>query len=347
MASLGQRLPLAGGGTVNFQANGTTTVRLDRSLFLRAINMRLALAPTVTLGNNTAANTAVGDEWSVVKQIRLKVGNTLLRTITGAELRWINAIQYGLTPRVTATLGDGATANPFAWSDLLLPIFPPDMKDPFVFSLNAPSFDGELTLEVQWGDFDTLNSSATAWTTEPTLQIEGEMNTGPNIPYISSQLMQIESIPVADLASGFRLPTDSALRGIQLRFKTAAGTADSPLVTTAATIATALKVKTSNLSIIDVEVSKLLAETLQRPVQTFAPRSSSEDSSAHIWLDFLHDKPGIASEALPTSITNSAGISRSLDQLFLTVDDQAVFTNSTDLVDLYLWRFANPVQASN
>jgi len=345
MASLGQRLPLSG-GSVEFRANGTTTVRLDRSLFMRAINMRLSVAPTVTDVNNTAAKTLPGDEWALVEQIRLKVGNTVLREVTGPELRWINAIQYGLTPRVTSTLGDSSTANPFCWSDLLLPIFPPDMKDPFVFSLNAPAFDSELTLEVKWGNFTSINADASAFTTAPTLNIEGEMNTGPEIAYISSQLMQIEGIPVSDLLSGFRLPTDSALRGIQMRVKTAAGTADSPLVTTAATIATQLKVETANLAVMDVEVSKILAETQQRPVQVFTPRGTSESSSSRLWIDFLHDKPGIASEALPTAITNAAGQTRSLDQLFLKVDDISVFTNATDLVDLYLWRFANPVQAA-
>jgi len=342
MASLGQRLPLAG-GSVEFRANGTTTVRLDRSLFMRAINLRLAVAPTVTLGNNTTANTGAGDEWALVKNIRLKVGNTVLREVTGAELRWINAVQYGLTPRVTATLGDGATANPFVWSDLLLPIFPPDMKDPFIFSLNAPAFDSELTLEVRWGTFTDLNSAATAFTTDPTLQIEGELNTGPQINYISSQLMQIEGVAVSSLLSGFQLPTDSALRAIQVRAKTAAGTADSPFTFTAANIDTKIKVKTANLDVLDVEAAKIVAETQQRFVQVFSPRSDSDVAGSRMFLDFLHDKPGIASEALPTAITNAAGQSRSLDQLLLQVDDLSIFTNSTDLVDLYLWRFANPV----
>lgn len=341
MASFSTRLP-ATGGTVEFRANGTTTVILDRTNFYRALLLRLACAPTVAAVDNTAANTGQGDEWALVDRIRLKVGSTIMREVTGPELRRMNAFLHGITPRVNPLLADAATANPFIWSQLLLPIFPPFMVSPYQFSMNAPSFTNELTLEIKWNNFDAINSAATGFTTNPTLNVEVEWNNGPIESYISSQLLYIPSVPATTLVGGYRLPTDEAIRGVWMHNRTTTGL-DSPFVFgTAATVDDLVKLRTASVPVQEVELAKIMDETRQLSIQTFTPRNDSESDNAHVWLDILNERPGFASEALPTVTFLPDGSRRALDQVFLTFESLAQFTNATDVVDLYLWRVPNP-----
>lgn len=208
--------------TLQFSINNTVSDKLSRGMVYRELYVRLQGAPTLTNANNTVANTAIGDEWGVVKKIEIIANNTdVLFSMSGNALWWLNKMFYGKSPLLTTTLGDGATANPAFDSMLLIPFWMPKSIRPIDTALDARELS-DLKIAVTWGTFTDVNSAATAWTTNPTLQVHSLESFNVKGPFSQKRIYTIQQtiaasnpqfqvqLPVGPMYRGFLINTTDA-----------------------------------------------------------------------------------------------------------------------------------------
>lgn len=203
--------------TVAYQSNQTVSEKLERGFIVRELYLRLNGAPTLTAPNNTAANTKKGDEWAIIKELRLVANGTdVIKVLSGNELWWLNYHLFRKAPKVTAALGDGATANPAFDSTLILPFSMPDSKFPFDTVLDTARFS-TLTLEVQWGSYTDINATATGWTTLPTLEVYGYESFGITVnPSQWRVYKQTHDVPASNTKMKIDLTTGVMYKGFLL-----------------------------------------------------------------------------------------------------------------------------------
>ena len=183
--------------TVNYQANNKVSERLSRGMVYREIYLYLYGAPTVAGGANTKAATLQGDDWAVVKRIELIANNTdVIRSLSGNQLWWLNHFLYGVQPHVTPILGDGATANPPFCSALLLWLWSPRSVRPMDTALDARELS-DLKIEITWGDFADINAAATAWTTEPYIEVHSAESFNVKGPFSQARVYSISQVVAA------------------------------------------------------------------------------------------------------------------------------------------------------
>jgi len=214
--------------TVQYVTNGKWTESLSRGFIYREMYLRLQGAPTLTGGNNTLANTRKGDEWQVVKKIELIAnGVDVLRSIDGNALWWLNLLWYGVAPHITFTIGDGATANPAFDSTLILPFWLPQSLHPIDTALNSGVLSS-LEIAITWGTFTDINSAATAWTTNPTLEVYTCESFGAQDANFSQfrQWVIQKDIPATNSRFQVDLPVGNIFRGFLLNFSN--GTTGNP-----------------------------------------------------------------------------------------------------------------------
>lgn len=157
--------------TVDFSANNVISQPLSRGMVYRELYLRLQGAATTTIANNTRANTLRGDEWGVVRKIEIIANGTdVLKSISGDDLWWLNYFMFRVPPQITPIIGDAATANPSFDSVLVLPFWMPGIRRPIDTALDARVLSS-LEIAVTWGTFTHINSAATAFTTNPTLEV--------------------------------------------------------------------------------------------------------------------------------------------------------------------------------
>lgn len=146
-------------------------VQLSRGMVYRDLYLRFTAQPTLSAANNTIANTAKGDHTGFIKRIDIVAnGSDILRSFTGEQLFWLNRKYYGLNPRVFATLGDGATANPALDFTLVVPFWSPRSFKPMDTCLDSRELS-DLRLEITFGNFTDINSAASAWTAQPAVEV--------------------------------------------------------------------------------------------------------------------------------------------------------------------------------
>ncbi|MGD9158995.1 MAG: hypothetical protein PVG39_11355 [Desulfobacteraceae bacterium] len=157
--------------TVLYSTNNEKQEPLGRGMVYREIYLRLRGAPTLTGANNTQAKTLVGDEWAVVKKVEIIANNTeVIWSVSGNQLWWLNRFFFLCPPPVTAAMGDGATANVAFDSTLVLPFWMPRSVRPMDTALDARRLS-DLKIRIQWGTYTDINASASAWTTEPYIDV--------------------------------------------------------------------------------------------------------------------------------------------------------------------------------
>lgn len=200
--------------TVDYNANGRATETLARGMVYRELYLRLTGQPTVTAVNNTAANTLRGDEWAVIDRIELIAnGSDVIKSIDGNALWWLNLFLYGVPPRVTPTIGDGATANPSFDTTLILPLWMPRAIRPLDTALDSRELSS-LELAVTWGDHTSINASATAFTTDPALEIYSLESFGVTGPFSTWRIFPIAStISATSTRHQITLPVGKMYRG--------------------------------------------------------------------------------------------------------------------------------------
>lgn len=206
-------------------------IQLNKSLLYRMIYLRLTGATTVIAGSNTAALTMLGDEWGVIKKVELIAnGSDVLFSCSGNDLWWMNRYFFDSFPRVTPAIGDGATANPAFDSTLLIPFWSPRATKPF----DSAFFSGEVTdfrLEITWGNYTDINSAATAWTTQPNVEVgsnESQLDANTPLPPVLRRLIKYVQQP-AGANGAFRVPLDIGpmYRGFLINTTNTAGTSES------------------------------------------------------------------------------------------------------------------------
>lgn len=159
--------------TVQTTLNGVSTYRIDASGVIYGIALTLAGQLLVAAADNTAANTRRGDEWGIIKNIRLFAGSELRVDLSGDELWWLNRQWFGQSPRLSTQLGDTTVTNAAFGSTLVLPFFTPGAVRPHDTLLNPANYD-QIRLEVTWGDAKDINANATngfAGVTQPSLNL--------------------------------------------------------------------------------------------------------------------------------------------------------------------------------
>lgn len=184
----------------------------------RLLKLRLKCQPTIAALDNTTANTLRGDEWAVAKKIEVIANGTdVVKTISGPELRWLNAIWNANMPNVTATLGDGATANPSCDSTLFLPFMMPRSIKPIDTLLDS-SVMSNLEIAVTWGTHLDINATATGFTTTPTLEVNSDESFGQEGSSFSNwRLFSIkQEIGATNPQFQIQLPVNAVYRGFTL-----------------------------------------------------------------------------------------------------------------------------------
>ena len=200
--------------TVTYVTNGQKSEDLSRGLTLRSLFLRLTGAPTVTAGNNTLANTALGAEWGCVKLIELIAnGNQVIRSMTGRQLFWYNYFMYGVVPPLTPGIGDGATANAPFDVVLALPMWMPRSIRPMDTALDT-SLLSDFKIRITWGTYTDINSAATAWTTSPQIDVHSLESSGAAGPFALQTVYATQNtITASDPKKQIYLPTGDMYRG--------------------------------------------------------------------------------------------------------------------------------------
>lgn len=157
--------------TVAYESNGKVSEKLSRGMVYRELYLHLQGAPTLTAGNNTEAGINQGDEWAIVKKIEIIANHTsVIFSMNGNALWWLNYFLYGNAPRITPALGDETTANvPFS-SVLVLPFMLPNSVRPMDYALDSRQL-ASLDIEITWGTHTDCHDNATGFTTSPTIQV--------------------------------------------------------------------------------------------------------------------------------------------------------------------------------
>jgi len=216
---MGQEIRRRGQGTIRFEANAKIPITLGRGMVYREIYLILAGAPTLGGAANTLAATLRGDEWAIVKKIELIANNTqVIRSLSGNDLWWLNFFQFGTPPPVTPAIGDGATENVPFESTLVIPLWMPRSVKPMTTALDARQLS-DLKLEITWGDYADINAAATAWTTEPTIEVNSLECFNVRGAFSQWRIFTIEK-EIAASSSQFQIdiPVGPLYRGFMLGF---------------------------------------------------------------------------------------------------------------------------------
>jgi len=161
---------------INFQSNGQQTEDLGRGLVYRDLILRLKCQPTLTAANNLTDDVERGDGWGVVKLIEILANNNqVIRSFSGNQLWWMNYFMFGTVPPITPGLGDddgsgGGTANPAIDVLLILPFWMFRCVRPMDTALDSRVLS-DLKIRITWGTYTDIHGDASAWTSEPTLEV--------------------------------------------------------------------------------------------------------------------------------------------------------------------------------
>lgn len=232
------------GPAVVFNSLATTIVELPKQNFLREIGIRLTGAPTVTAINNTVANTKRGDEWACVRKVRIVANSSeVLFEMTGNDLWMLNYHMIGTFPQITVGLGDGATADPAFDSVLIVPIWAYRLARPSDAIFHTGMVNN-LRLEIDWGTFTDINGAATAWATNPAIELQLEEVEPSNFkpPFRSRMVKQTVVVGGASPAQRINLDIGPGYRGFLLNTTNSAGDTDSSAIITNAKLVSGSKV---------------------------------------------------------------------------------------------------------
>lgn len=297
------RQPIA---TITWTAAQTYTIKVPQGFVLREIYINLQCQPTITAGNNTAANTNRFDAWGLVKNIRLYSNYSIdIRNAPAGDMIWMQYFLGGRLPRQTATLGDATTANPSIDTTMIIPLALPRQIRPFDTALPTRNLSS-LNMDIQLGTFTDINSAATAWTSAPVLQIHGLWSYGedPATQFVDCRIPVIQQSVLAGndqkLTNG--LPITPRYRGILLNTTNAAVTVDTVNIVSNWKVATQgqtyVDITDEILRDVDPMRNNLQGYDVAAGVQLAPFRSSNSNVNAWGFIDFCPD--GMLSESLNT-----------------------------------------------
>jgi len=157
--------------TLAFSAGNIVSGELARGGLIRELYLQLTQAPTVAGAANTAAAVRRGGPWGVIRRLEIILnGSEVVLSLPGAALPFLAGHWLGRFPNLTATLGDAATANPVLNDTIVIPFLQPFAAKPFDTVLDVRRAR-QVEVRVTWGTFTDVSSGATAYTTNPVLEI--------------------------------------------------------------------------------------------------------------------------------------------------------------------------------
>lgn len=287
--------------SVEFSANNKVSKDLKRGMVIRHLMLRLTGRPTLTNANNTAANTQRGSGWGVVKRIDIVAnGSDVIRSISGEALWWYNYLMTGNRPPITSTIGDATTANPTIDMALILPFWMPNALRSMDTALDTRQLS-DLKIEVTWGTYTDVNSAATAWTSNPTLEVYALESFNVAGPFSQTRFYTIEkTITASNSNEQIKLPVGPMYRGFMIH-TTDAGVDDGDIINN-------IQLKSGTTVFQDIEYSiardeMVITQKLLRDVDggygtiKYQP-STSSDLNGWYWLELVTD--GYMSEAIDT-----------------------------------------------
>ena len=205
---------------VNYSGGNTVSEDLGRGMIYRELYLRLQGTMTFSdSADNTTANLLLGDEWAIVKAIKIVANHTdVIKRVRGAHLFILNYLWYGQRPNINDTLGDESTTTINIDSTLILPLWMPRSVKPIDNALDARELSG-LTIEVEWGaDANDISSGAdSAFDTDPTLTVFSLESFGIQGPFSQWRTYPIELEVVADNPElQYQLPVSYMYRGFTM-----------------------------------------------------------------------------------------------------------------------------------
>lgn len=299
-------------------------VKLFRTLLYRDIQLELTGQPTLTLGNNTQANTNMGDEWACVQQIQWTVnGSDQLLTLTGDDLFWMNYFWFGQAPHTTATLGDGATANPAFDSILTIPAWMPRAFHPFDTTVDGGRYN-DMQLSITFGDYTSINATATGWTANPQISIISNEQVLPadpaDQPKLNRVVKKLTNTP-GGANGAYVIPLDAGVSYARfiINQKNAAGTADAT-----GNISNVQVVGAGGRVYADLPWQNLVQGARNRSglPQTVARRSTSSNDQSWGFINLVQDGrlgeclPNPADARLVFNVSGNCQINVIMEQIF-------------------------------
>jgi hypothetical protein len=184
---------------ISYSAGNVESEQLSRGMIYRELYLRLRGTLTFSAGgDNSPANAQRGDEWNVIRNVKLVANHTdVIKRIRGADLWLLNYLWFGKQPEVTEALGDSNTTSVTFDSTLILPLWMPRAAKSIDFALDARELSG-LEIEVEWADGATsISSGASGFSTNPTLDVYSLESFGIEGPFTQWRLYPIEREVVA------------------------------------------------------------------------------------------------------------------------------------------------------
>lgn len=209
--------------------NAKAVIQLNKSLLYRELMLRLTGQITCAGASNTVANTKQGDEWNVISKIEIIAnGADVLFSMSGQQLAKYNRIGLGNNKRVVVALGDGATVNPAFDTTLILPFWSWRGARPFDTALDSSAFS-DFRLEVTFGTFTDVNSAASAFTVNPSIEVgshESAMPAAADGGPVALRRTIVQQLAVPGVSAALRFPLDVGPRysSFIINTKDAAGT---------------------------------------------------------------------------------------------------------------------------
>lgn len=202
-----------------------TTFTLGKGMLYRELILRLNGSFTYAAGaNNAAATLARGDEWSLIERVDIIVnGSDTIRTFTGTQLKMMNRLLYGTTPRSSLTLGDGATAAPTFDSVCVIPFWMPLSVKPIDTALDS-SVLSDLRIEVTTASSANINTANGPTAVSATLDVESYESFGLQGEFTDFRIWQIQNTAAAANTNlQVQLPVGPVYRGFLVNFANGAG----------------------------------------------------------------------------------------------------------------------------
>ena len=155
-------------GTLVYADNTPQTLDIPRSEVYRGIQLDITAQPTAVSGW-TAANLGPAELASIIQSLQImRNGSDALVTFTGEQIMLLQNRWYGSKP--ISNVGTVGTANPQMSCSVFIPFETPNIRKPFSTMLNSGKCSS-LSLNVQWGNAANALSTATGWTTLPSVAI--------------------------------------------------------------------------------------------------------------------------------------------------------------------------------
>lgn len=251
---------------VEYTASGTTYADIPRGMLIRELYLELRGALTAATGNAiNDANILPGDEWAIVREIRIIANSTqVLRKFSGEQLRMLNLFYYGNNLRASPLCaGVAAEATLTFRSSLRLPFWNVGAHTP-IDSLLDTRFMSSLRIEVDWGTIASITSATSASIASVSLNLGVSEQDGDGKFAATRVYPILETAVAVNESKRIQLPVESMYRGLIINTKES----DSgyPDAASAGTFLKNIRIQSGPTIIFDMPGSQVRDIGLQRAV---------------------------------------------------------------------------------